>query len=253
MIRSSAMRLAPALLALAACREPIGRDDSAFYEWNGRRLHCAVDIDTVANNDMTSVETGLDRARDRNQVLELYAHVPGATVPLDKIQAVFAAAADRGLQFVTFADMANDTLPHVGSLAFAFDDSATSAWMQVRPILQQYGARVTFFVTRYHTMSDQQKADIATLAADGNDIEAHSVNHLRGPKYVDDYGMSAYLADEVQPSIDRLAADGYPVVAYAYPFGSRTPETDNAIFDRVKVIRSVTFTYGAPVEQPCPF
>jgi hypothetical protein len=245
--------LTVALIALGACHEPIGHDDSAFYQWDGRRMHCAVDIDTVANNDLASVETGLDRARDRNEVVELYAHVPGTSVPLDKLQAVFAAATDRGLQFVTFADMANDTMPHVGSLAFAFDDNATSAWMQARPILQQYNARVTFFVTRYHLLSDAQKADIATLAADGHDIEAHSVNHLRGPKYVDDYGMAAYLADEIEPSIDRLAADGYPVVAFAYPFGSRTPETDNAIFDRVKVIRSVTFTVGAPVEQPCPF
>ena len=71
--------LAP--LALVACQEPVGRDDSAFYAWDGRHMHCAIDIDTVANNSVASIETGLDRARDRGEVLELYSHVPGTTVP----------------------------------------------------------------------------------------------------------------------------------------------------------------------------
>ncbi len=251
------MRCALAVVAAlaGACQMKAGDDNSAFYAWDGRKMHCPIDIDTVARNSIASIDSGLDRARDRGEVFELYAHIPGETVEPDKIAQVFADAQARGLQFVTYADMAADRVPHVGSLAFAFDDSAVTAWMSVRPILQQYGARVTFFITRYARMYDSERADIATLAGDGHDIEAHTVNHLRGPKYVEDFGMDAYIADEVQPSIDLLVADGYPVTTFAYPFGARTPETDKAIFERshVQLIRSVSFTYGAPVESPCPF
>jgi hypothetical protein len=249
----AALAVVASIIGSAACHYHVGSDDSAFYRWDGRRMHCAIDIDSVANNDIPSIDTGLDRARDRGEVLELYTHVPGTTVPVDKIRQVFEDAAARGLSFVTYDDMAADRVPHVGSLAFGFDDSAVSAWLTVRPILQQYNAHVTFFITRYARMSDTDRAGIAQLAADGHAIEAHTVSHLRGPKYVEDFGMDAYLADEVQPSIDLLVADGYPVTTFAYPFGARTPETDKAIFDRVQLIRSVSFTYGAPVESPCPF
>jgi hypothetical protein len=246
------MRPVVAMLALAACHEQIANDDSAYYRWDGQRMHCAINIDSIDNNSRSDIAAGLDRARDRGQVLQLYAHIPGGTVPVSVIENLLADAQARGLAFVTYADMVDDNVPHVGGLAFAFDDDAVAAWTSLRPTFQQYGARITFFVTRYGRLQAAERAELAQLAADGHDIEAHSVNHLRGPKYVDDFGMPAYLADEVQPSIDLLVADGYRITSYAYPFGARTSETDKEIFDRVSAIRSVSFSYGAPVDSPCP-
>jgi hypothetical protein len=253
MISSITMRgLAFAVLTVSACHQQIAAEDSAYYRWDGRRMHCAINIDALDHNGISDIAAGLDRARDRGQVLELYAHIPGETISPDVIASVLADAQERGLAWVTYADMANDSAPHVGGLALAFDDSAVTAWMSVRPLLQQYNARITFFLTRYARFNAVDRANIALLAADGHDIEAHTVNHLRGPQYVDDFGMPAYLADEVQPSIDLLVTDGYPVTTFAYPFGARTGETDRAIFDRVQHIRSVAFSYGAPIESPCP-
>jgi hypothetical protein len=101
-------------------------------------------------------------------------------------------------------------------------------------------------------MNDADVAGLHQLVDAGNDIEAHSILHLRAPEYVEDNGLSAYLNDEAQPSIDDLEAAGFPIVAYAYPFGSRTSELDDALLKRVSVIRSVAFPWSGGVSSPCP-
>ena len=78
------------LVLLAACQSDIGDVDGAFYPWDGRRVHCAVNIDVTARNDMASIESGLDRAAERGEVVELYAHHPGTTIAWHTIEAVLA-------------------------------------------------------------------------------------------------------------------------------------------------------------------
>jgi peptidoglycan/xylan/chitin deacetylase (PgdA/CDA1 family) len=244
-----ALALAAAALT-AACHDEIGAVDGAFYNGDGRRVHCAINLDTAANNRIASIDSGLDRARDRGEVVELYAHNPGGTVPLPKLEYVLAGARDRGLSFMTYADFARerDTAPGV---ALSFDDHSVGAWLAARPLFDKYGARITFFVSRYAALTDAERAGLAELAGDGHDIEAHSVRHLRAPDYVENHGLAAYLRDEVDPSIEVMRNDGYEVHAYAYPFGARTDEIDRAIARRVPVLRSVAFTYTL-VDDPCP-
>jgi peptidoglycan/xylan/chitin deacetylase (PgdA/CDA1 family) len=213
-------------------------------------VHCAVNLDTSANNRTASIDTGLDRARDRGEVVELYAHDPGVSMPTSRIAYVLAGARDRGLGFVTYADFAHASNASAG-LALSFDDAFVDDWVALRPLLQYYQARVTFFVCRYRTLTDDQRAGLQLLAADGHDIEPHSVQHFRAPEYVENHGLEAYLHDELDPSIDALRDDGFEVNAFAYPYGARTSELDDAIAKRVPVIRSVAFSYTV-VQDPCP-
>jgi peptidoglycan/xylan/chitin deacetylase (PgdA/CDA1 family) len=237
--------------ALTACQAAASGVDGAFYDGDGRAVHCALGIDTVSGNSRASLDAGLDRARDRHEILELFTHSPGKTVTADEFEHVLAGAQARGLPFVTYEELAAGTATGAG-LALSLDDTDVAAWTAVRPMLARYGARVTFFVSRYAALQDGQRAALHDLAADGHVIEAHTVNHLRGPDVVEAQGLRAYLDDEVLPSIDRLRADGYPVRAFAYPFGARTDETDHAILAHVDVLRSVAFSYGGAIESPCP-
>jgi peptidoglycan/xylan/chitin deacetylase (PgdA/CDA1 family) len=118
-------------------------------------------------------------------------------------------------------------------------------------MLAQYQARVTFFVTRYHNLGADERAAVRLLADSGHDIESHTVNHVRGPDYVENYGVDAYLRNEIDPSIELMRSEGYAIQAFAYPFGARTSELDHEIGKRVSVIRSVAFAY-AVVPSPCP-
>ncbi len=238
------------MLALAACQSSISEIDGAFYNGDHRLVHCGVNLDTSARNDTASIDSALDRAADRGEVAELYSHKPGYTVPIDKLQHVLQGAQDRGLKFYTYEDFAND-VPVQAGLAMSFDDTSVEEWMGLEPMFEQYGAHVTFFVSRYNALSDDQHALLKQLSQDGHAIEAHSVRHMRAPDYVENYGLGAYLRDELDPSIAILQADGYNVTAFAYPFGARTSELDHAIGKRVPVIRSVAFSYSV-AQSPCP-
>lgn len=244
------------LLAVTACHLDLGQVDSAFYNWDDRKVHCAVDIDSSADNSLPSIMSGLDRAADTGEVLELYAHDPedsGGTVAWSTIEAVLAGAQSRGLAFVTFADILADAKPATGGLALSFDDAHTPDWFEGRAMFQQYGARLTFWIAYYDTFADTDKTELRQLAADGHAIEAHTVRHQRAPEYVEQYGVDGWMSDEVQPSIDELRDDGYTVDAFAYPFGSRTDETDKAVLDQVKIVRSVAYAWDSPAMDPCPY
>jgi Polysaccharide deacetylase len=238
------------VLLLAACQHDVAATDGAFYDWSDRRMHCAVDLDASARNDLASVDTGLDRARDRGEVLELYAHHPGVTLSWSTVEHVLAGAKDRGLTFYTYGDLARGATAGPG-LLLSFDDAWVDAWSTGRDLFQRYGARVTFFIAYYPRYTDAMKAELQQLAADGHDVEAHSITHSRAPEYVEAKGLAAYIDEDVVPSIDLLRDDGYDVTTFAYPFGSRTTETDHAIFEHVRLIRSVAFTWSG-VESPCP-
>jgi peptidoglycan/xylan/chitin deacetylase (PgdA/CDA1 family) len=246
------MRSAPLALAMlaAACRAGVDDLDGIFYDGDGRLVHCAVNLDSSAGNSLASLDDALDRAAARGEVVELYAHRPGATVPHATIEHVLAGAQERGLAFVTYADFAAGGGRGPG-LALSFDDAGITEWMTARPLFLHYGARVTFFVTRYHLFTDEGRAQLRQLAGDGHDIAAHAVAHHRAPLYVEERGLAAYLAEEALPSIEVLRADGYEVTSFAYPYGARTEEIDRALAAHVPILRSVAFPVHGPV-GPCP-
>ena len=240
-----------ACLLGAGCQMDIADIDAAFYDWSGRSMHCGVDIDTKHDISRSSIAGGLDRAAARGEVVELYAHHPGMTVPIDTIEYVLSGAHDRGLAFFTYADFADpSTTPRAG-IALSFDDTSVDAWYAQRALFQQYGAHVTFFVSRYRDLGPDQVNELQELAADGHAIEAHSVQHLSGPDDVEQNGIASYMNDEIVPSVEALQQDGYSVNAFAYPFGLRTSETDRAIEKHVAVLRSSVFTHPGDV-SPCP-
>lgn len=236
---------------LAACHQDLDEVDGIFDTPTGPNVHCGVDLDGVADNSPSSISGALDRAVARNEIVNLYAHHPGETVALDVIENVIAGAQQRGLHFVQYRDFANGTAQAPG-LALSFDDTSIDAWTQSQPLLAQYGAKVTYFVSRFRFVTPNEVDELHQLAANGHDIEAHSVLHLRAPAYVEEHGLDAYVENEFQASIDDLEAAGFPIVAFAYPFGSRTDELDDALLKRIPVLRSVAFPWSYSVESPCP-
>jgi peptidoglycan/xylan/chitin deacetylase (PgdA/CDA1 family) len=238
------------LAILAGCRADAGSLEGIFYDGDGRLVHCATNLDASAGNSYDSIDGALDRAAERGEVVELYAHRPGRTISFDKLEHVLAGAVARGLPFVTYADFAAGGGAGPG-LALSFDDSGIKEWTAARPLFLQYGARATFFVTRYPRFTDEGRAQLRQLAADGHDIAAHSIAHRRAPAYVEERGVTAYLEEEALPSIEVLRADGYEVTSFAYPYGARTGELDRALGRYVPVLRSLAYPFEG-VYSPCP-
>ena len=150
---------------------------------------------------------------------------------------------------MTYRDFAEGTFVQPG-IALSFDDASVHLWFEIRDLFLAYDARVTFFISRYGAIPLYHDA-VRELANDGHDIAAHSVAHLRAPSYVEEHGLQAYLDDEATPSIQILRDAGYEVTSFAYPFGARTDELDDALLEHVSILRSVSFSLeGAP--DPCP-
>jgi peptidoglycan/xylan/chitin deacetylase (PgdA/CDA1 family) len=239
------------LALLVACQHDAADTPGALYDWDGRKIHCAINVDSSAQNDVASIETGLARARDTGAVLELYAHDPGRTISWDKLEAVLAAIRDSGLPYYTYADFAHGVSPGAG-VALSFDDAYVDHWMDGIDLYAQYGARLTFFVAYFDQLTADQRASLHELARLGHTIEAHSVKHLRAPLYVEDHGLSAYMTAEALPSITSLQEEGFDVTTYAYPYGARTSEIDHALLDNITLLRSVAFTWSSIAVDPCP-
>jgi hypothetical protein len=238
-------------LALAACQHDTDATPNAFYNWDDRKVHCSIVLDTYARNDLSSIEAGLDRALERGEVIELYTHDPGRTVSWRELEDVLAAISARGLPYFTYAELAKNAVTPQAGVALSFDDAYVDHWLAGVDLYAQYGARITFFVAYYDRLGPDERAALRELSLRGHAIEAHSVNHLRAPLYVEQKGLTAYLRDEALPSIDWLVDDGFDVTTFAYPYGARSSEIDAAMLEHVPLVRSVSFTWTG-VADPCP-
>ena len=240
-------------IACGCAPDSIADTDGAFYQWDDRRVLCGVGIDDRPGNDVQSFIGGMARALERDEVLVVFGHKPGVDHSIEKLDAVLSAANDMGLPFLTFEDLADPDTPPGPGLALTFDDAGVDEWYDTRELLADHGARVTYFVTRFHRLSDERIDKLRDLRSDGHAIEAHGRSHLDAPEYVEEHGLTAYLDNEFLPSLEVMREAGFDPTSFAYPFGARSGALDRALLDHVRLIRSVSWTISVPlVTDPCP-
>ena len=230
------MRLA-VVVALAACH---GHHDDAkdfgprFFSNASTGVVCSKGVDRTHEWTHDVLTASLEHARAKAVVLHTFGHAP--TLDLPDYAADFDWAAANGVPMVTFRELAAG---HTGAgWAFTVDDDEVDTWYGWRDFLKQHHVKVTFFVTRFDRFSPEQKRKLHELAADGNDIEAHGKAHENAVDYVKAHGVDAYLRDEVMPSKATLVTDGYPIVAFAYPYGAHTKAIDDALGAQFALLRT---------------
>ena len=162
-------------------------------------------------------------------------YVPGVQLKISTLERVLSEARDYRLPVIRYDQIA-DT--HEPAIAIAIDDNAIDDWYALRPLLAEYNAHLTFFVSRWYLQGPQQLDELMQLAADGNELEPHTVNHLQPLDYVAAHGLDAWLADEVDPSIQVMRDHGFEPKFFAYPFGARSDELDAAVLSRVQAVRA---------------
>ncbi len=232
-------------LALAACGTDAVTESQApsapadvYYRWDGRRVLCSVPIDDLTGvaRNWTAEESRIREAETKGWVTFAHAHIPGTTVSRDALEQMFSLADKYNLDYVRFSDM--DTDHPQGALAFAFDDKSVTDWLSIRDILDAHHAKVTFFVSQWQDLTPEDLQGIATLAADGHDIEPHSVHHVHALDYVSQHGVADYVLQEVVPSIEAVRNAGYQPTSYAYPFGEHDDAIDAAVLQVIGRVRT---------------
>jgi hypothetical protein len=224
--------------AVGACAAHETAPDDLYYAWDDRTVLCSDPIDDLdgVTRDWTTEQARFEEAAKNNWVTFAHAHKPDVTVSRDALERVFGWADQYHLDYVRFDQLTPADGPRPG-FAFAFDDDDVTGWLSVRDILEEHHAKVTFFITRWFEMTDADKQGIASLAADGHDIEPHTVHHLDAEQYVQTNGLDQYIAEEVLPSISDLTGAGYKVTSFAYPFGAHDTDIDHAVLDTVDIQR----------------
>ena len=142
-------------------------------------------------------------------------------------------------------------------VAITFDDNAVDSWYAIRPLLNQYNAHVTFFVSNFGSLSDEQVNKLKTLKADGHEIAYHSYTHVDADDYLTTHSIQEYLDNEILNGIGLMDNKGLKPVDFAYPYGSENNDLTDVLDqyflhirgiadgDPLKSINSVYYQHGS--------
>lgn len=142
-----------------------------------------------------------------------------------------------GILLVAFASTSVRAATPEPGVALSFDDDFVDQWFDNAALLESYGAKVTFYVTRYEELSAERKAKLHELQKRGHEIGYHTVTHVDAEVFLQTHSVDEYLAQEIDPGLKRMNDDGFFPQTFAYPWNGHTPETDAALKARFRFVR----------------
>jgi len=107
-------------------------------------------------------------------------------------------------------------------IALSFDDKdGIRGWHRffTQDEVQQLRAKVTFFVNNPDRLTPKVIDQLKELQALGHEIGCHGFRHVDALRYVQEYGIEAYIAREVKPAIEVMAKEGFHANTFAYGGG----------------------------------
>jgi len=112
-------------------------------------------------------------------------------------------------------------------VSLTFDDGDADNY-SVRSVLAENNLHATFYVVSGFTNSDGYMTDaqLHDLYNDGNEIGGHTLNHTNLTEV-----RGAELKREICQDRSNLAAYGFNVTSFAYPFGHYDEEAKKAVID----------------------
>lgn len=128
--------------------------------------------------------------------------------------------------------------PPVAGICISFDDYSVDEWFSLRALFLRYNARVTFFVTKFDTLSAEQVQKLRVLQSDGHEIAFHGAKHLLSEHYIKAHSMDEYLQEEVIKGIRIMADSGFRTTSFAYPYSAKYWFTDHQLLNYFYVLRS---------------
>jgi hypothetical protein len=125
-----------------------------------------------------------------------------------------------------------------------FDDGYKSQYTNVKPILDKYGYKGTFYVVCSYAQNEDKDRmnwnEIQELQKQGHDIESHSMSHSHLTE------IPAYRMEiEIGVSKQCLVSHGFNVTSFAYPFA--VGSQNKSIVDTVAKYYSLGRSADAPL------
>ncbi|MEO7309433.1 MAG: polysaccharide deacetylase family protein [Chitinophagaceae bacterium] len=127
-------------------------------------------------------------------------------------------------------------------IVLTFDDYSVKDWYDYLPMLDSFGVKATFYISNYNRLNAQQKTKLHAIENAGHEIGFHTLNHPDLTRYIQKWGMQTLVEKEIEEGLKLMNEDGFHPTSFAYPYGSRLPELDIALWKYFKSLRALNGT-----------
>lgn len=83
-------------------------------------------------------------------------------------------------------------------ICISFDDRSIYEWQTFSGLLDRYNAKVTFFVTQFDSLNEQEIEILKDFKRKGHEIGCHGALHVISENYITEHGYAKYLQNEVE-------------------------------------------------------
>ncbi|WP_182912352.1 polysaccharide deacetylase family protein [Pseudoalteromonas sp. MSK9-3] len=99
---------------------------------------------------------------------------------------------------------------------------------------EKYNATITYFVSHLALIDEQR---VLEIEAQGHEIGHHGALHRHAAIYSKEHGVEKWLEEDILGQLEYMKALGLNVTTFAYPFGARTKQTDEALLKHFTHVR----------------
>jgi peptidoglycan/xylan/chitin deacetylase (PgdA/CDA1 family) len=141
--------------------------------------------------------------------------------------------------------------PAENGVAISFDDKMNIiSWNESIPFLSEHEIVATFYVDRWHKLSNEEISILHKLQNLGHEIGIHTMNHSNYYDFKERGGTpEEYLNIEVLPAIEIAEGLGFEISTFSYPNGARDSEIDEILLEHFTVLRGIS----SPIEGVQPW
>lgn len=129
--------------------------------------------------------------------------------------------------------------PGTAGIVITFDDNNVNDWYSFLVLSNKYGAKATFYVSHFDTLSLDQIVKLQVLQDAKNEIGYHTLHHLNALKYLEEKPVDEYIQKEIQQGLALMQANGLKVASFAYPYGVGSAQLDKEL---LKYFNNVRYT-----------
>jgi peptidoglycan/xylan/chitin deacetylase (PgdA/CDA1 family) len=159
-------------------------------------------------------------------------------------------------KFITFfyiyiLGISNTVIPQSFNpgIMLTFDDAHVNEWHAQLDLFDQYNARVTFFTCCMYAIGSPEESQILDIKDHGHEIAGHGYDHLNVVDYLQSHTEQNYIDVEIQPLLDYFTGLSIDLSSFAYPWGERTPQSDNLLDNYFDFLRGTSDPGGVEVKD----
>jgi hypothetical protein len=127
-------------------------------------------------------------------------------------------------------------------IQLSFDDCNIDEWCAAKDFFATYEAKVTFFVTYFDSLSDNEITKLKLLYQASHEVACHGMHHLNGPNYLTSHSLNEYIDSEIVSEINLMVSKGFFPESFAYPYGAESPTLEAELLKYFKVVRGISST-----------